>query len=160
MWPSEFGQRRPPYFFLLPSYWRSLLPRFRTPSGSNGPGRTAVVDVEAALAQELTPDVERVPDALAQQIRDGSCVYIRGLQKIYKTATGPKHAVDGLNLTMYSGQITALLGHNGCVWSRVSPPLIVAAACCWLVGIFLLTAPSPQHIALTKMNPSDAATKT
>ena len=116
VWPSEFGQRRPPYFFLLPSYWKSLLPRI---GAGADPARTAVVDVEAALAQELTPDVERVPDALAQQIREGTCVYIRGLQKTYKTATGPKHAVDGLNLTMYSGQITALLGHNGCVLACV-----------------------------------------
>jgi ABC-type multidrug transport system ATPase subunit len=109
VWPSEFGTRLPPYFFLTPSYWRSILPRV----GPGGPVRTAVVDVEAALAQELTLDVERVPDTLAQQIRDGSCVYIRGLCKSFKTNTGVKHAVDNLNLTMYSGQITALLGHNG-----------------------------------------------
>jgi len=110
VWPSEFGTRRPPYFFLLPSYWATLVPRF---GKAASPARTAVVDVEAALAQELTPDVERVPDTLAQQIRDGSCIYIRGLCKSFKTNTGMKHAVDNLNLTMYSGQITALLGHNG-----------------------------------------------
>lgn len=33
--------------------------------------------------------------------------------KYFDTNTGRKYAVDGLNLTMYSGQITALLGHNG-----------------------------------------------
>ena len=33
--------------------------------------------------------------------------------KYFSTNTGRKYAVDGLNLTMYSGQITALLGHNG-----------------------------------------------
>lgn len=37
-----------------------------------------------------------------------------GLTKEYKNATGgSKLAVDKLDLTMYSGQITALLGHNG-----------------------------------------------
>jgi len=37
-----------------------------------------------------------------------------GLTKEYKNATGgSKVAVDKLDLTMYSGQITALLGHNG-----------------------------------------------
>lgn len=37
-----------------------------------------------------------------------------GLTKEYQNATGgSKVAVDGLDLTMYSGQITALLGHNG-----------------------------------------------
>ena len=34
---------------------------------------------------------------------------VRGLKKKF----GDKWAVDGVNLTMYSGQITALLGHNG-----------------------------------------------
>ena len=33
--------------------------------------------------------------------------------KVFSTVAGPKVAVDGLNLRMYSGQITALLGHNG-----------------------------------------------
>jgi ABC-type multidrug transport system ATPase subunit len=36
-----------------------------------------------------------------------------GLSKEFSTPTGIKKAVDDLNLTMYSGQITALLGHNG-----------------------------------------------
>ncbi|CAN0224913.1 unnamed protein product, partial [Ascophyllum nodosum] len=36
------------------------------------------------------------------------------LTKEYKNSTGgSKLAVDKLDLTMYSGQITALLGHNG-----------------------------------------------
>jgi len=34
---------------------------------------------------------------------------VRGLVKKF----GPKTAVDGVNLTMYNGQIFALLGHNG-----------------------------------------------
>ena len=38
---------------------------------------------------------------------------IVNLYKDFQTPTGVKTAVDGLNLTMYSGQITALLGHNG-----------------------------------------------
>lgn len=37
-----------------------------------------------------------------------------GLTKVYKSSVGgSKLAVDMLDLTMYSGQITALLGHNG-----------------------------------------------
>jgi ABC-type multidrug transport system ATPase subunit len=34
---------------------------------------------------------------------------VRGLVKKF----GPKTAVDKVNLTMYNGQIFALLGHNG-----------------------------------------------
>lgn len=41
-------------------------------------------------------------------------VTFAGLTKEYKNSTGgSKLAVDSLDLTMYSGQITALLGHNG-----------------------------------------------
>lgn len=36
-------------------------------------------------------------------------IVIRNLKKKF----GKKHAVDGLSLTMYNGQVTALLGHNG-----------------------------------------------
>ena len=39
---------------------------------------------------------------------------LSGLTKIYRSSGGgSKLAVDKLDLTMYSGQITALLGHNG-----------------------------------------------
>lgn len=55
----------------------------------------------------------QVPDALGRQVRDGQCVHIRGLLREFKTPTGIKKAVDDLSLTMYTGQITALLGHNG-----------------------------------------------
>jgi ABC-type glutathione transport system ATPase component len=70
-------------------------------------------DVESALKAEQGKDIEPVSATLAQQIKDGKCVIIRNLCKSFNTNTGIKHAVDDLNLTMYSGQITALLGHNG-----------------------------------------------
>ena len=55
----------------------------------------------------------QVPDSLARQIREQTCVHVRGLARHFQTPTGIKKAVDSLDLTMYSGQITALLGHNG-----------------------------------------------
>lgn len=36
-------------------------------------------------------------------------IAIHNLRKSF----GKKHAVDGLSFTMYNGQVTALLGHNG-----------------------------------------------
>ena len=39
----------------------------------------------------------------------GRDIEIRNLRKVF----GKRCAVDGLNLTMYGGQVTALLGHNG-----------------------------------------------
>ena len=57
--------------------------------------------------------LEPVSDVLNRQVEIGQCVDIQDLRKEYNTNTGTKVAVQGLNLTMYSGQITALLGHNG-----------------------------------------------
>jgi len=67
-----------------------------------------------AVASEPSPTVEdgKVPiEAIGERVKsnDNLSVHIHGLRKQY----GEKTAVDGLNLSMYSGQITALLGHNG-----------------------------------------------
>ena len=45
---------------------------------------------------------------------EGDDIVIRNLRKTF----GKKHAVDGLSLTMYTGHVTALLGHNGMLLSR------------------------------------------
>ena len=50
---------------------------------------------------------EAISEAMKKyQKKDNFSVHIHGLQKKF----GDKVAVDGLNLSMYSGQITALLG--------------------------------------------------
>ena len=100
VWPSEYGTHQPFYFFLLPSYWC----KFRS-------NKTTTVISESLLSEGVL--VEDVTDNLRQQVMEKSCIEISGLVKEFKTKTGIKKAVDGLNLTMYSGQITALLGHNG-----------------------------------------------
>lgn len=52
-------------------------------------------------------------------------VLCSGLTKAYKTSVGgAKLAVDKLDLTMYAGQITALLGHNGA--GKVKPIGVVS----------------------------------
>ncbi|EWM26310.1 atp-binding cassette superfamily [Nannochloropsis gaditana] len=110
VWPNEVGMRLPPYFLCMPSYWNSCLGIGR---GEVRPLHEGISNSSGELKQESGPDVERVPDTLAQQIKEGKCICIRDMCKTFSTNTGPKHAVDHLNLTMYSGQITALLGHNG-----------------------------------------------
>lgn len=62
---------------------------------------------------EADVPVEEVPANLHAQVTSSECVHLDGLQKVFSTNTGKKRAVDGLGLTFYSGQITALLGHNG-----------------------------------------------
>jgi ABC-type branched-subunit amino acid transport system ATPase component len=52
---------------------------------------------------------EPVGDALKRQQEENKTIEVHRLRKVF----GEKTAVDGLTLSMYSGQITALLGHNG-----------------------------------------------
>jgi ATP-binding cassette subfamily A (ABC1) protein 3 len=93
----DYGQALPFWFPCSPSYWF--------------PGR-AVADHEGdekASENSAEVPVEPVGETLERQSERGENIVIRGLTKVF----GEHRAVDGLNLTMYSGQITALLGHNG-----------------------------------------------
>ncbi|CAM9541397.1 unnamed protein product [Ascophyllum nodosum] len=104
--PSEWGTARKPWFLFTTSYW------------CPGRANSAVVAGNAKLLghfeSENRDSVEPVEERLKTQVETGDCVAIRGLTKEYKNSTGgSKLAVDRLDLTMYSGQVTALLGHNG-----------------------------------------------
>lgn len=50
---------------------------------------------------------------LRELASEGRCVSVRGLTKTFATPDGPKNAVDGLDLDLFEGQVTGLLGHNG-----------------------------------------------
>lgn len=65
-------------------------------------------DIEMARLNEV--HVEDVSQALKDQVAAKTCIDVQGLVKEFSTATGIKRAVDNLNLTIYSGEITALLG--------------------------------------------------
>mmetsp|Transcript_6325 Transcript_6325/g.7912 ORF Transcript_6325/g.7912 Transcript_6325/m.7912 type:complete len:1988 (-) Transcript_6325:343-6306(-) len=104
--PSEWGTHKKFYFLFQPSYWC--------------PGKAGASTLESArealISKEESvnnPNVQAVADDIKTQIESGDCVAMRGLRKVFKTPTGEKVAVKDFNLTMYSGQITALLGHNG-----------------------------------------------
>jgi ATP-binding cassette subfamily A (ABC1) protein 3 len=60
-----------------------------------------------------TSFVEEVTPSLKAQESTGNCLQIQGLRRTFSTPDGEKVAVAGLNLNIYEGQITALLGHNG-----------------------------------------------
>eukprot|EP00735_Rhodelphis_limneticus_P009137 TRINITY_DN2560_c0_g1::TRINITY_DN2560_c0_g1_i1::g.19179::m.19179 TRINITY_DN2560_c0_g1::TRINITY_DN2560_c0_g1_i1::g.19179 ORF type:complete len:1829 (-),score=670.14,sp/Q84M24/AB1A_ARATH/37.15/0.0,ABC2_membrane_3/PF12698.2/1.1e-20,ABC2_membrane_3/PF12698.2/2.6e-40,ABC_tran/PF00005.22/8e-28,ABC_tran/PF00005.22/9.3e-22,AAA_21/PF13304.1/3.6,AAA_21/PF13304.1/0.00028,AAA_21/PF13304.1/1.1e+02,AAA_21/PF13304.1/0.00011,AAA_15/PF13175.1/1,AAA_15/PF13175.1/5.1e+02,AAA_15/PF13175.1/0.52,ABC2_membrane/PF01061 len=114
--PSEWGTKRPWYFLLTPSYWAEVFPCLNISSVS---GRGSASEREVLLGgmeeSEISQNehVEGVPNELKLQESRGECVLIRGLKREFDTPRGIKVAVDNLNLTMYKGQITALLGHNG-----------------------------------------------
>ena len=54
-------------------------------------------------------EFEPVAEALKRQEVSKECLKIRGLRRMF----GAKVAVDNINVTIYNGQIFALLGHNG-----------------------------------------------
>ncbi|KAJ0391642.1 hypothetical protein ATCC90586_011398 [Pythium insidiosum] len=136
--PQSFGVRKPWYFLFQLSFWRSkrsqgvdkgLADRrageatdtyaaLTTPAASSGQGSeeqltqpsVSILDVDGA------PIIEPVSSDLARQT--SSSLQLHALTKVFpgRRSDGDaqsKRAVDALSLTLYSGQITALLGHNG-----------------------------------------------
>ncbi|XP_050501513.1 cholesterol transporter ABCA5-like isoform X2 [Diabrotica virgifera virgifera] len=92
--PSSYGVKRSPIFFLMPSYWRS--------SHNQIPPNQ--------LNTESSVDVEPVP----REMQDKEAIRIINLNKSFTQCRKPTvTALDGINLSIYKGQITAILGHNG-----------------------------------------------
>ncbi|KAH3745165.1 ATP-binding cassette transporter subfamily A [Pelomyxa schiedti] len=88
--PSQYGIHKPPYFLCTPEYWR---------------GHRWDLSFEHDEV-ESGDSVEVVDSTSAKK----AVVRIRNLTKRYSDG---KLAVNNLYLTMYSDQITCLLGHNG-----------------------------------------------
>jgi ATP-binding cassette, subfamily A (ABC1), member 3 len=94
----DYGQALPWYFPISSAYWF--------------PGKSSNSLSQSEVAEKVAVSgipYEPVSDALRRQAAEGKSIEIHNLRKVF----GEKAAVDGLNLSMYSGQITALLGHNG-----------------------------------------------
>jgi ATP-binding cassette, subfamily A (ABC1), member 3 len=100
--PPAYGQALPPWFPFTRAYW---CPLSTVPHDDDDEQQEALTN----NADELDVPLEPVSDTLKQQARDGQNIEIKNLRKDF----GEKVAVDGLNLSIYNGQITALLGHNG-----------------------------------------------
>ncbi|GLE02082.1 hypothetical protein PINS_up010920 [Pythium insidiosum] len=137
--PQSFGVRKPWYFIFQPSFWRVRRPHAFTSQRLGDSMET--VDAYAVLGtppahrqadeERLTqspiavvdvdddagaPIIEPVSSELARQT--SSSLQLHALTKVFpgRRSDGdaqPKRAVDALSLTLYNGQITALLGHNG-----------------------------------------------
>eukprot|EP00980_Cylindrotheca_fusiformis_P009501 scaffold2077_cov119-Cylindrotheca_fusiformis.AAC.4 len=94
---SEYGRAQPFYFPFTRSYW--------CPGSAVSRRKERY---EGHKYNEGVP-VEEVSNALKDQIADGQSIEICDLRKEF----GDKKAVDGLSMSLFNGQITALLGHNG-----------------------------------------------
>ena len=109
VWPSEFGTHLPWYFIVNPYYyWAYIQDCFGLKRVA---GRKVAAEEDSSLVSSVP--IEPVPESLSAQVEANTCVDIRKLYKEFSTDSGVKVAVNNLDLTMYSGQITALLGHNG-----------------------------------------------
>lgn len=132
--PSEFGQRLPPHFFLLPSYWRQ---RGGAQPGAKAAGQETLVPglTDPLLAGEAdleNGNAERPgsgPEAGLDSDGLAVAVAIRGLRRDFATTDGGvKRALDGLTLDVYADQITALLGAR-----RQALPAVLLCSL-WLTG--------------------------
>uniref|UniRef100_A0A8C9AW22 ATP binding cassette subfamily A member 3 n=1 Tax=Prolemur simus TaxID=1328070 RepID=A0A8C9AW22_PROSS len=97
VFPGQFGMPQPWYFCVLPSYWFGTP---RTVVGKEEEDR----DPEKVLGTEY---FEAEPENLVAGIK------IKHLSKVFRVGNKDKAAVRDLNLNLYEGQITVLLGHNG-----------------------------------------------
>jgi ATP-binding cassette subfamily A (ABC1) protein 1 len=95
--PGDYGQSFPINFCLKSSYWCGI----KTNS-------TDVLDWEGDERYTNVP-IEAVGPMYKDQEKDGVGVHIRRLTKKFDD----KVAVNELDLSMYMGQVTCLLGHNG-----------------------------------------------
>ncbi|XP_012548268.1 cholesterol transporter ABCA5 [Bombyx mori] len=97
--PSEYGIKQKPWFCLMPSFWL----------GSRR-SRVSAVHFHSNGDAAHNKDIEPVP----RELQDKEAIRIVGLQKSFRHCRRPEiKAIDGIDLSIYEGQITAVLGHNG-----------------------------------------------
>ncbi|CAH1795729.1 unnamed protein product [Owenia fusiformis] len=102
--PSEYGMKRPLWFCFMPSFWcpREIKEEDLILSEH---GFEDNVTVEA-----VSGDIEPV----STEFKSKDVLRMFNIKKTFKGKKGANVvAVDGINMALYEGQITALLGHNG-----------------------------------------------
>lgn len=97
----DYGQGLPLWFPFTLDYWFPGRIRYEEHNERDESEHENLLDNGIPL--------EPVSDLLKQQARDKENIEIKNLRKEFEE----KVAVDGLTLSIYNNQITALLGHNG-----------------------------------------------
>ncbi|KAM6343887.1 ATP-binding cassette sub-family A member 9-like [Alca torda] len=97
--PGKYGVPYPPLFFLRPSYW------FQPRSG--------YVGVRAGGEGSHDPILSNNAEPMPPGFDGKEAIRINNIKKLYKKKDKRTEALRGLSLSIYEGQITALLGHSG-----------------------------------------------
>ncbi|CAH0549112.1 unnamed protein product [Brassicogethes aeneus] len=102
--PSEHGVKKSPFFCFKPSYWCTKKTVNKIPLENGG----SVGSLNTG--EDSNNDVEPVP----RELKSREAIKIVDLYKSFTSCSKPEiKAIKGINLTIYEGQITAILGHNG-----------------------------------------------
>lgn len=101
VWPSEHGTKRQPFFCFMPSFWMKAKEQ-----------KVPLLNGESTVNSfnYYEPDIEPVP----REMRGREAIKIVDLVKTFSSCRSKQvNAISGINLTIYEGQITAILGKNG-----------------------------------------------
>ncbi|KFV68991.1 ATP-binding cassette sub-family A member 5, partial [Dryobates pubescens] len=97
--PGKYGAPYPPLFFLRPSYW------FKPRGGYMG--------MQAGSGSSHDPIFSNNTEPMPPGFDGKEAIRLNNIRKIYKKKSKRTEALCGLSLSIYEGQITALLGHSG-----------------------------------------------
>lgn len=102
VFPGEYGVPQPWNFFLTRAFW----------CGNRGPRRAAGGGATDAMEMHGMSDGPGPSAAVMEPPAEGARAGIRFVN-VTKQYDSQKIVIDRLSLTLYEGQVTALLGHNG-----------------------------------------------
>ena len=116
VWPSTYGQREHPLFFLFPSYWNPK-EQIAESEGANSNVQmaenigTSGMTTNGTMTDNNVPGTEKSEEILMFEPPPNGrkLVEIQNLKKHF----GSVHAVDGVTLDIMEGEVLCLLGHNG-----------------------------------------------
>ncbi|XP_011146554.1 ABC transporter A family member 1 isoform X4 [Harpegnathos saltator] len=124
--PSEYGTKKPPWFCFVPGFWcQRKVQRSRqddsSPTATENeihPDRETDLQVPSSNGESNSfipgEEANRDVEPVVREMKGREAIRIADLYKSYhKCRRSETKAVNGINLTIYEGQITAILGHNG-----------------------------------------------
>ena len=117
VWPSRYGSKLPPYFFISRKFWRGCC---SSGESNNGKGNKLLnagsLNPYEMIDRRFSLMDTDVYEPVNDKYKDRQpSIAIRHLRKHFEPLFGGDivKAVDGVSLDMYEGECFCLLGHNG-----------------------------------------------